>query len=45
LIGRYGDYVSYKPTMSATTWPLFAIPLVLLALAVLIVRRRIGGKR
>ncbi|MBO9517161.1 MAG: cytochrome c-type biogenesis protein CcmH [Porphyrobacter sp.] len=41
LIERYGDYVSYKPEISATTWPLFAIPLVLLALAVLIILRRL----
>ena len=45
LVERYGDYVSYKPAMSATTWPLFAIPLVLLALAVLILRRRLGRSR
>jgi cytochrome c-type biogenesis protein CcmH len=42
LVERYGDYVSYKPEMSATTWPLFAIPLVLLALVGLILRRRLG---
>ena len=42
LVERYGDYVSYKPAMSATTWPLFAIPLVLLALVGLILRRRLG---
>ena len=42
LISRYGDYVSYKPTVSATTWPLFAIPLVLLAVIALILRRRLG---
>lgn len=42
LVARYGDYVSYKPAVSATTWPLFAIPLVLLALVVLILRRRLG---
>jgi cytochrome c-type biogenesis protein CcmH/NrfF len=40
LIERYGDYVSYEPRVSATTWPLFAIPLLLLALAVFIVARR-----
>jgi cytochrome c-type biogenesis protein CcmH len=45
LVERYGDYVSYKPTVSATTWPLFAIPLVLLALVVLILRRRLGRAR
>lgn len=33
LISRYGDYVSYKPELSETTWPLFAIPLVLLVIA------------
>ena len=45
LVERYGDYVSYKPTVSATTWPLFAVPAVLLLLAVLIVRRRLRGAR
>ena len=45
LVARYGDYVSYRPTMSATTWPLFAIPLVLLALIVVILRRRLGRAR
>ena len=44
LMERYGDYISYKPEVSETTWPLFAIPLVLLALALLIVRRRIGAR-
>ena len=33
LMQRYGDYVSYKPTVSTTTWPLFAIPLLLVLLA------------
>jgi cytochrome c-type biogenesis protein CcmH/NrfF len=42
LIERYGDYVSYKPEMSATTWPLFAIPLMLLLAVGLILRRRLG---
>ena len=45
LVERYGDYVSYKPTVSATTWPLFAVPAVLLLLAVLILRRRLRGAR
>jgi len=45
LVARYGDYVSYKPEMSATTWPLFALPLVLLALVVLILRRRLRGAK
>lgn len=45
LVQRYGDYVSYKPTVSATTWPLFAIPLVLLALVAFVLRRRLGLSR
>lgn len=42
LVERYGDYVSYKPEINAATWPLFAIPvaLVLLALGVLLSRYR-----
>jgi cytochrome c-type biogenesis protein CcmH len=45
LIERYGDYVSYKPEISATTWPLFALPLVLLALVALVLWRRLGRAR
>jgi cytochrome c-type biogenesis protein CcmH len=44
LIGRYGDYISYKPEVGRTTWPLFVVPLLLLAVAVLIVRRRLGRR-
>jgi cytochrome c-type biogenesis protein CcmH len=42
MIERYGDYVSYKPELSAKTWPLFALPLVLVALVALILARRLG---
>jgi cytochrome c-type biogenesis protein CcmH len=42
---RYGDYVSYKPTVSASTWPLFAGPLLLLLIAGAILWRRIGARR
>lgn len=41
LVERYGDYVSYEPKISETTWPLFAIPLLLLAVAGLVVSRRL----
>jgi cytochrome c-type biogenesis protein CcmH len=41
LIERYGDYVSYKPEVSATTWPLFAIPLLLLGIAGIVLMRRL----
>lgn len=40
LVERYGDYVSYAPRVSAATWPLFAAPLLLLGLALLLLRRR-----
>ncbi len=40
LVERYGDYVTYAPRMSALTWPLFAAPLGLLALAAVLLRRR-----
>ncbi|MEM7687695.1 MAG: cytochrome c-type biogenesis protein [Pseudomonadota bacterium] len=45
LVERYGDYVSYEPTVSATTWPLFAIPALLFAIAALVLLRRLGRKR
>lgn len=45
LVERYGDYVSYAPTVSNTTWPLFAIPLLLLIVAAIIIRRRVGKRR
>ncbi|WP_334183620.1 cytochrome c-type biogenesis protein [Novosphingobium sp.] len=40
LIERYGDYVSYAPQLTTLTWPLFAVPLFLVALAVLLLRKR-----
>jgi cytochrome c-type biogenesis protein CcmH len=42
LIERYGDYVSYAPRLTSLTWPLFAVPLLLVGLAVLLLRRRFG---
>lgn len=40
LMDRYGDYVSYEPVMSATTWPLFAVPALLVVIAGLLFWRR-----
>jgi cytochrome c-type biogenesis protein CcmH/NrfF len=40
LIERYGDYVSYAPRVTPLTWPLFAAPLALLAVALVLLRRR-----
>ena len=45
LVERYGDYVSYQPEVSATTWPLFAIPTLLLAVVFLVLMRRLGRVR
>lgn len=46
LIERYGDYVSYTPQVKPITWPLFAAPLVFLALAAFLLRGRFRrGKR
>ena len=41
LVARYGDYVSYAPTVSETTWPLFAIPVLLILVAGIILWRRL----
>lgn len=45
LIARYGDYVSYNPTVSSTTWPLFAVPLLLLLIVAGVLLRRLGKRR
>ncbi|MEO1489875.1 MAG: cytochrome c-type biogenesis protein [Pseudomonadota bacterium] len=45
LVERYGDYVSYQPEVSATTWPLFAIPALLIGIVLLVLLRRLGRKR
>ncbi len=44
LIARYGDYVTYTPQVKPITWPLFAAPVVLLALAVLLLRGRFARR-
>lgn len=46
LVERYGDYVSYAPRVTTLTWPLFAVPLALLALAGFLLRGRFrkGGQ-
>jgi len=40
LVSRYGDYVSYSPRVSGSTWPLFAIPVILLLGAGIVIARR-----
>jgi len=45
LVARYGDYISYEPRVTASTWPLFAIPLLILAVAGLVLARRLGKRK
>ena len=45
LIERYGDYVTYTPQVRPLTLPLFAAPLVFLAIAALLLRRRFRKAR
>lgn len=42
LVERYGDYVSYEPRVTSLTWPLFVLPVALLLLAFILLRRRFG---
>lgn len=44
LISRYGDYISYEPRISATTWPLFVVPVIVLLLAGMVLLRRMGRR-
>lgn len=38
LVRRYGAWVSYRPPLDRTTWPLWAAPVLLLALGVTVAR-------
>ena len=40
LVERYGDWVSYKPSVTPVTWPLWAAPLLLLGLGLWLARGR-----
>jgi cytochrome c-type biogenesis protein CcmH len=44
LIARYGRWVSYQPPVDATTWPLWAAPLALLAVGWLLARTAFKAK-
>ena len=44
LVARYGDYVSFSPVVSETTWPLFAVPLLLILLAAIVLWHRLRGR-
>ena len=45
LVERYGHWVSYRPPSAPVGWPLWAAPLVLLVLGVLLVRKRLKLRR
>jgi cytochrome c-type biogenesis protein CcmH len=45
LIARYGDYVSYEPEVSTTTWPLFAVPVLVILIVAGVLLRRLGKRR
>lgn len=45
LIARYGDYVSYEPEVSQTTWPLFAVPVLVILIVAGVLLRRLGRRR
>jgi len=38
LVQRYGNWVTYDPPLGATTWPLWALPIALLMVGVLVAR-------
>ena len=40
LISRYGDWVSYEPTLQPLTWPLWAAPVLLLLAGLWLARGR-----
>ena len=45
LISRYGDWVSYAPTMAPATWPLWAAPVLLLLAGAWLARKRFRRRR
>ena len=45
LIQRYGDYITYDPPLGSVTWPLWAAPIVLLAVGIAVARLSFRRKR
>ena len=41
LVDRYGDYVTFRPGIGAATWPLYALPLLFIVIAGLVLARRL----
>lgn len=44
LISRYGNWVSYAPPVEPVTWPLWAAPILLLAVGLFLARGRFRRK-
>ncbi|GGE80049.1 cytochrome c-type biogenesis protein [Sphingomonas prati] len=38
LVQRYGDWVTYDPPLNAVTWPLWALPVLLLVIGAFVAR-------
>ena len=45
LIKRYGNWVSYRPPVEPTTWPLWAAPIILLFAGAWLLRKRLARRR
>ena len=45
LISRYGDWVTYQPTLQPWTWPLWAAPILLLLAGFWLARGRFRRRR
>jgi cytochrome c-type biogenesis protein CcmH len=45
LVQRYGSWISYRPAAEPATWPLWLAPLGLLAIGLVLARRRIRTRR
>ena len=45
LVDRYGDWISYRPTVEPIAWPLWAAPIVLLIFGGAIAAGRLKRKR
>ena len=42
LVERYGDYITYRPGIGSATWPLYALPILFLLIALVVLVRRLG---
>jgi len=45
LVQRYGSWVSYEPPLDDVTWPLWALPAILLVIGLWIARGRFRKRR